>query len=282
MATIASIIKDGIAAGKNTAEILEMVKAEKPEANTSAACVAYYRSKMKKETKAVTSNDDKMAEIGSAIIAQAQDKAKKAAKPAVSTAQSAAQAELRKMVQQAASVTPTYTVGNIKTFNGMEGSGYNATLYREGTAVAKIIDDASGGPLMIDWCDFKGGANFVEIQGFDYQDKPRTYNGTPEEKILVEYVSTLPNFVVGDTSLRMTDEVFIDELVQEAIMLKKVKALCRNRVVFMTQGREIMSLKCLPSSENIAKVRAQEKPYAIFNTLSNDDDFRTLLKQQVS
>lgn len=49
MATIASTIRTALQAGLNNTEVLEIVKANHPDANTSAACVSYYRSKMKKE-----------------------------------------------------------------------------------------------------------------------------------------------------------------------------------------------------------------------------------------
>lgn len=48
MATIADTIRASLAEGKTNKQVLTDVKAAHPTANTSAACVSYYRSKMKK------------------------------------------------------------------------------------------------------------------------------------------------------------------------------------------------------------------------------------------
>jgi hypothetical protein len=44
-----------------------------------------------------------------------------------------------------------YSVRNVKTFTGMEGPGFNATLCRDGKPVAMVIDDASGGCFDFQW-----------------------------------------------------------------------------------------------------------------------------------
>lgn len=48
MATIADTIRASLAECKTNKQVLTGVKASHPTANTSAACVSYYRSKMKK------------------------------------------------------------------------------------------------------------------------------------------------------------------------------------------------------------------------------------------
>ena len=48
MTTIANTIRASLAQGKTNEQVLADVKAAHPTANTSAACVSYYRSKMKK------------------------------------------------------------------------------------------------------------------------------------------------------------------------------------------------------------------------------------------
>lgn len=47
-----------------------------------------------------------------------------------------------------------FSVKNIKTFMGMEGEGYNATLCRWGKIVATINDYGNGGPVHIGWKNF--------------------------------------------------------------------------------------------------------------------------------
>tara|TARA_R100000808_G_C2126181_1_gene136413 strand:- start:687 stop:959 length:273 start_codon:yes stop_codon:yes gene_type:complete len=46
-----------------------------------------------------------------------------------------------------------YQVKNIKLFDGREGTGFNATLYRGNTKVAKVVDDASGREVSFNWID---------------------------------------------------------------------------------------------------------------------------------
>lgn len=41
-----------------------------------------------------------------------------------------------------------YTVKGIKTFRGMEGQGFNATLYRDGKKVGLVIDEGNGGSFL--------------------------------------------------------------------------------------------------------------------------------------
>jgi hypothetical protein len=44
-----------------------------------------------------------------------------------------------------------YSVRKVKTFIGMEGEGFNATLCRDGKPIATVIDDASGGCIDFRW-----------------------------------------------------------------------------------------------------------------------------------
>ena len=79
-----------------------------------------------------------------------------------------------------------YEVKNVKTFTGREGQGFECTLYRNGKSVAKVVNTADGGEIDIYWNDTKAGR--VEINTINYMEEPHTYNGTPEEKILMEYL----------------------------------------------------------------------------------------------
>lgn len=56
---IADIIRAGLADYKSTASILADVKAAFPASNTTAACVAFYRSKAKADVKAASAAYDK-------------------------------------------------------------------------------------------------------------------------------------------------------------------------------------------------------------------------------
>lgn len=59
--TIADVIREGLSAGLTTDEILANIKKAHPNAKTSPACVAYYRSKMKKAGATVAPKTKKLA-----------------------------------------------------------------------------------------------------------------------------------------------------------------------------------------------------------------------------
>ena len=87
-----------------------------------------------------------------------------------------------------------YTVKGIKAFEGMEGPGFNADLYRDGTRVAHVRDMGNGGPMDFEW----------EAMG--------------EEARLREYAKTLPPLVVPNCPrpLNMTPDLVVARLVDEA------------------------------------------------------------------
>lgn len=241
---IADIIRRGIALGSTTDEILEAVRSIHPTAKTNAACVAYYRSKEKKaEGK---ENPYKEGSVSHAIH--------KALYPA--------------------SGRPTYTVKGIKTFVGMEGHGYNASLYRDGKLVAFVIDDASGGPLQVEWKDHAAGK--VAVQTKDHKGDPRTVRMTPEEKALHEHATAMPpsvcDWVDPDTGkpaeLDMTSELFIEGLVNDALLLKDVAKMTRGKVAFVRDGK-LYTVKCEPTAANVAKVKERNPGVVVLNGMDD-------------
>ena len=46
-----------------------------------------------------------------------------------------------------------YSVIKVKTFEGMEGKGFNATLCRDGRPIAFVIDEGCGGCYLWRWLD---------------------------------------------------------------------------------------------------------------------------------
>ncbi len=244
MRTIADIIRAGIAAGKNTNEILADVKAEHPGANTSAACVAYYRSKAKK--------------AGDKVIAAAKEPKKTEAAKAV----------------ESATGKGGYEVRGIKTFNGMEGAGYNATLYRDGKKVAEVIDDASGGPLMFHWADVKDGTSKTTIRGYD--GAPREVNCTKEEALLYKYTESLPDHVCSfegkdgkPATLQMSPELFVEHLVNDTLLLRDLRRKMKGKVVFVHEGK-LWTMKAEPTPANLQKVRDEYKGAVVLNDLDDE------------
>lgn len=147
-----------------------------------------------------------------------------------------------------------YTVGKIKTFNGMEGRGFNAVIYFDGKRIAEAIDDASGGPLYL---------------RFDDPD---------QERQLRDYVATLPahvcDFVDSATGkpavVTVTMELFVEDLVNVTQIVNRVKRLVRTSVVVMENGA-ISQFKAKPTPEALAAIQRQNPGAVILNGLSDDE-----------
>lgn len=104
-------------------------------------------------------------------------------------------------------------IRGLRTFTGMEGSGYNATLYADGKRVALLIDDASGGPL--------------DVRSI----------GTAGDKVLADITAlclTLPHEKHFDDlpAMAVTRDLYLEELVNHAEMARKVERLRQKGVVF--------------------------------------------------
>jgi len=126
-----------------------------------------------------------------------------------------------------------WVVKGVKTFEGHEGRGYNCNLYRNGKKVAFVFDDASGGEVMIDWVDHQ--KERVEFEFITFGGEKKTRKGTPEEKMLNEYLATLPSrddHGFGDYYI--TDGIFIEELVNDYEEKKWLKRQCYTKTLFTT------------------------------------------------
>lgn len=128
-----------------------------------------------------------------------------------------------------------YTVKNIKTFIGMEGQGFNASLYRDNKKVAFVIDDASGGELNFEWVDYKDKA---EVKGINFLGKEYSYTGTLEEKALAEYVATLPKRNFRDKEMHVSIDLFVEDLVNDYENKKNFKKLSKTKTLFKLDGVE--------------------------------------------
>lgn len=105
-----------------------------------------------------------------------------------------------------------YTVTKIKTFRGREGHGLNATLCRDGNAVAFILDDGNGGMVDFDWADQKHGESAEEamFQAFiaatvppDPKDEDSTLDAATLRQFAMEnWVNTEVDSLQHDKRLR--------------------------------------------------------------------------------
>ena len=240
MTTIADTIRAALAEGKTNEQVLADVKAAHPSANTSAACVSYYRSKMKK--------------AGSTT-----------AKP-----------EPRAIAKAVAAVSgnPSYTVKGIKSFIGNEGHGFNATLYRDGKAVAFVYDDASGGPVSFEWKDRDQG--LVDVVARNYMGEDYKTRMTHEEKAYHDFVSALPKHVCsfnGDdgkpVEMDVNMEMHVSDLVNDALMLKDVARMTKGKIAFIKADGKLYTIKCEPNEKNITAIKAKHAGCVVLNGMDD-------------
>jgi len=125
-----------------------------------------------------------------------------------------------------------YIVKNVKTFIGIEGQGFNASLYRNGKKVAFVIDSANGGNFNFSWEDWKKPK--VDINITTDNGKPHTFKGTPEEKIFYEFIETLPkekNSYFPD-GMKINPDIFISELVEKFEEERYIKRNLKTKYLF--------------------------------------------------
>lgn len=105
-----------------------------------------------------------------------------------------------------------YEVKGVKSFVGMEGYGFNATLYKDGKKVAFVIDDANGG------C-------------YNFQ-----FESAELEKEFFAYVKTLPALDFQGTKLDMDGDLYVGGLVEQYETQKKLRSWCKKKTVFTLKG----------------------------------------------
>jgi hypothetical protein len=125
-----------------------------------------------------------------------------------------------------------YSVKKVKTFRGSDFDGYNAELYRGKMKVADILDEGNGGEVMIDWDDRT--ASKVRITAKGHDGKPREYDGTPEQKILIDFIATLPPEIYDEYTLDVSDDMFVGALVDAFEEDKKLRRMCKKKTVVKT------------------------------------------------
>ena len=128
-----------------------------------------------------------------------------------------------------------YAVKNVKNFEGHEGYGFNATLYRDGKRVAKVRDMASGGAYEWEWIDRESAK--VKVETVDYNQEGTTYKGTPEEALFHAHVLTLPKELnkFADGRMDFVDpDCFVGNLIDEYESKKRLRSLCRKKTVVQT------------------------------------------------
>jgi hypothetical protein len=105
-----------------------------------------------------------------------------------------------------------YSVAKVKTFRGREGEGFNATLLRDGKAVALVMDEAQGGEYRFEWKD-----------GF---------RDTKEEKKLEAFIDERRTAVPAKDQDIYCADIFVGDLVNEFLNDRKFRRLCKANTVY--------------------------------------------------
>lgn len=123
-----------------------------------------------------------------------------------------------------------YSLRRIKTFRGMDGQGLNAELLREGTVVAFLVDEGSGGELHFDWMDRQHGESSEELlfQAFIEAEKAKI----PADKLDPEFGNNERDSFSGEMWVNRTVDAMLND--------KRFRKLCKTHILFQI-GAEIGS-----------------------------------------
>ena len=137
--------------------------------------------------------------------------------------------------------TEMYQVKAVKTFYGHDGHGWECKLFRDGKRVALVVEDGYGGGLQFHWDDQSPDIPRVECRNRNYDGNFNTFKGTPEEARLEAYVLDLPQidgpFEDDDEKMYVSADVFVDDMVTEALYTKDVKKLLKKLAFVKTDGK---------------------------------------------
>lgn len=139
-----------------------------------------------------------------------------------------------------------YSVGAIKTFRGHDGYGYSCNLLRNGKKVAEVLEDGWGGGLQFSWLDYK---NSTVVNSRTYEGNPHIFNGTVEESLFYDEVMKLPKikgFSDNDPDMFTDPDIVVDEMVNDALDTKKIKADLKKKFMIQFKDGKISYWKITP------------------------------------
>lgn len=130
----------------------------------------------------------------------------------------------------------SYTVRKVKSFEGMEGLGFNAELVRDGKPVAFVIDEGNGGCFNFRWYDHS--ATMVEVPWVDYKGNPVVIRCTPEEAALHEAIRGKTwESEFSEGSKQMDLDMFVGGLVDEHENDKRFRRLAKTKTLYRVAGQ---------------------------------------------
>lgn len=105
-----------------------------------------------------------------------------------------------------------YSIKNLKSFRGMEGHGFNGTLYRDGVKVGLVIDHGDGGPAYLERSPEPG-----------HQEESDRLNA---------YARSLPPEPSDFGDLAVTTDFFLASLLEDADRQARMKRACAKATLF--------------------------------------------------
>lgn len=136
---------------------------------------------------------------------------------------------------------PSLGLAKLKTFKGMEGPGYNATLMVDGVAAAEVIDEGNGGSPIVRWS--------------------RTSAGRAAEAKVEEYVSRVEPIMCFGTAIAADIELLLGHLVETA----KLEKGCKTSVIFEGADGNVYSMKGPYDTAARDRILAAHPEAVIFN-----------------
>jgi hypothetical protein len=125
------------------------------------------------------------------------------------------------------------TLKGIKSFNGMEGKGFSATLYIDGRKAGEVFDDARGGEFCYQILREDHAALLKHAATIpDETNEERVARGLEP---LPPHSPDVPE-LSPETKARCNLDSLIARLVDEAEEAKTVKRWCASAVVFTLKG----------------------------------------------
>lgn len=128
------------------------------------------------------------------------------------------------------------TLKNVKTFNGMEGQGFSATMYVDGKVCCDVIDDANGGCYHYNVAyDRKAGARVAGAEAL--LDKAHAFCKTLP---LTPWPESCGGGEGPDGSKGYQPDLdaFVSELVQQIDTEKRLARARKNATLFSVDGDE--------------------------------------------
>jgi hypothetical protein len=105
-----------------------------------------------------------------------------------------------------------YSVRNVKTFTGMEGPGFSATLCRDGKPVASVLDEAVGACFLFHW------------------------KSDADESALRTLCAQVPHELFEGMSIAYDMDRLVLRLVNEYEIEKRLKRIAKTKTLFRIKG----------------------------------------------